>query len=267
LREGLFEKDAVIVTGSGSGIGKGIAKRFVELGASVLLVDIHEPNLSETKRELEHALSPHQKIETVAGNLCDAAVREAVVDKAVLSFGKIDVLVNSAGIYPSTPFLEITEKEWDQVLDLNLKATFFLNQAVAKTMMEKKVKGRIVNISSTASEVARPGVAHYCASKAGLKMVTQVLALELAAFNIRVNALGPGLVETETLMKTLSSEKAIKEHEEKLSYSPMQRAALVDEIADGVLFFASPQSSYVTGQTLLVDGGYSAGRVFKSLTE
>lgn len=96
-------------------------------------------------------------------------------------------------------------------------------------------------------------------------MMTQVLALELAPFGIRINALGPGLVETETLMKTLTTDKAIKEHEEKVSFSPMQRAALVEEIADGVMFFASSQSTYVTGQTLLVDGGYSAGRVFKSL--
>jgi NAD(P)-dependent dehydrogenase (short-subunit alcohol dehydrogenase family) len=142
---------------------------------------------------------------------------------------------------------------------------FFLNQAIARTMIEKKISGSLINITSTASEVARPGVVHYCSSKAGVKMMTQVLALELAPYNIRVNAVGPGLVETETLMNTLTTEKAVKEHEEKLSYSPLQRAAGVEEIADGVLYFASSKSSYVTGQTLLIDGGYSAGRIFKSL--
>ncbi|SLL33501.1 dehydrogenase [Mycobacteroides abscessus subsp. abscessus] len=265
MKEKQFTKEAVIITGSGSGIGQGIAKRFVELGASVLLVDIQEDNLLHTKKQLEQIADDDQKIEIVVGDLCEAAIRESVVHRAQKELGKIDILVNSAGIYPSTPFLEITEQEWDLVLDLNLKAAFFLNQLVAKSMIENKIKGRIVNITSTASEVARPGVAHYCASKAGVKMMTQVLALELAPFGVRINALGPGLVETETLMKTLTTDKAIKEHAEKVSFSPMQRAALVEEIADGVMFFASSQSTYVTGQTLLVDGGYSAGRVFKSL--
>lgn len=265
MKEKQFTKEAVIITGSGSGIGQGIAKRFVEEGASVVLVDIQEETLLQTKKRLEQIAEDNQKIEIVVGDLCEAVIRESVVHAAQKALGKIDILVNSAGIYPSTPFLEITEQEWDLVLNLNLKAAFFLNQLVAKSMIENKLEGRIVNITSTASEVARPGVAHYCASKAGAKMMTQVLALELAPFGIRINALGPGLVETETLMKTLTTDKAIKEHEEKVSFSPMQRAALVEEIADGVMFFASSQSTYVTGQTLLVDGGYSAGRVFKSL--
>jgi NAD(P)-dependent dehydrogenase (short-subunit alcohol dehydrogenase family) len=265
MKDQQFKNETVVITGSSSGIGKGVAKRFVQEGANVFLVDINEEKLAETKKELDEMVTPNQEVAILSGDLRQSSTREKVVERAIKAFGKIDVLVNSAGIYPSTPLLDVTETEWDSVLDLNLKAVFFLNQTVVKTMIEKKVKGRIVNISSTASEVARPGVAHYCSSKAGLKMLTQVMALELAPHNIRVNALGPGLVETETLLNTLTTETATKEHEEKLSYSPMRRAALVDEIADGVFYFASAQSSYVTGQTLLVDGGYSAGRVFRSL--
>lgn len=260
-----FNDKAVLITGSGAGIGKGIARKFIEEGADVFLVDINEEKLVETKEELQNIAGMNQEIFLLSGDLCCSPFRKKVVDQAVLSLGKIDVLVNSAGIYPSKPALEITEKDWDAVLDLNLKAVFFLNQAVAQTMIEKKISGSLINITSTASEVARPGVVHYCSSKAGAKMMTQVLALELAPYNIRVNALGPGLVETETLMKTLTTEKAVKEHEEKLSYSPLQRAAGVEEIASGVLYFASSKASYVTGQTLLIDGGYSAGRIFKSL--
>jgi NAD(P)-dependent dehydrogenase (short-subunit alcohol dehydrogenase family) len=261
---GSFNNKAVLITGSGAGIGKGIAKKFIEEGADVFLVDINEDKLIEAKKELHSIAEGNQKIVILSGDLCCSSFRKELVELALESLGKIDVLVNSAGIYPSKPALEITEEDWDAVLDLNMKAVFFLNQAVARTMIEKKISGSLINITSTASEVARPGVVHYCSSKAGVKMMTQVLALELAPYNIRVNAVGPGLVETETLMNTLTSVKAVKEHEEKLSYSPLQRTAGVEEIADGVLYFASSKSSYVTGQTLLIDGGYSAGRIFKS---
>jgi NAD(P)-dependent dehydrogenase (short-subunit alcohol dehydrogenase family) len=265
MRACSFTNKAVLITGSGAGIGKGIAKKFVQEGADVFLVDINEEKLTRTKEELNSIAGPNQKIIIFSGDLCSSSFRKEAVEQAIGSLGKIDVLINSAGIYPSKPALDITEKDWDLVLDLNMKAVFFLTQAVAQTMIEKKIHGSLINITSTASEVARPGVVHYCSSKAGVKMMTQVLALELAPYNIRVNAVGPGLVETETLMNTLTTDKAVKEHDEKLSYSPLQRAADVEEIADGVLYFAGLKASYVTGQTLLIDGGYSAGRIFKSL--
>jgi NAD(P)-dependent dehydrogenase (short-subunit alcohol dehydrogenase family) len=265
MRNSSFTNKSVLITGSGAGIGKGIARKFVQEGADVFLVDIKENSLAETRKELQTLAYTNQKIIILSGDLCSSAFRKEAVEQAIESLGKIDVLVNSAGIYPSKPALEITEKDWDSVLDLNMKAVFFLNQAVAQTMIEKKINGSLINITSTASEVARPGVVHYCSSKAGVKMMTQVLALELAPHNIRVNAVGPGLVETETLMNTLITDKALQEHEEKISYSPLQRAAGVEEIADGVLYFAGLKASYVTGQTLLIDGGYSAGRIFKSL--
>jgi len=255
-----LQRQSAIITGAASGIGKGIAKAFLEAGASVFLVDVAQEKLAETAKELEHLGQVH----ILSADLRKRGIAAKIMNGALEAYDQVNVLVNCAGIYPSTPALEITEEEWEQVFDLNVKGGFFLAQAAAGSMVRKGIAGRIINITSTASEVARPGVVHYCASKAAAKMLTQVLALEWAPYGIRVNALGPGLVETETVLKTLMSEESQKEHREKLSYCPLQRAALVEEIANGVLFFATEQSSYVTGQTLLVDGGYSAGRVFQS---
>jgi NAD(P)-dependent dehydrogenase (short-subunit alcohol dehydrogenase family) len=260
----LLNGDVAIVTGSADGIGKGIAKKLLETGASVLLVDINGQKLQETYKTFVQEFG-EGKVRTFQADLRESNVKKKIVALCTDGFSKIDILINCAGIYPSTPTLNISDDEWDLVFDLNVKGAFFLTQAVIQQMLKQGAGGRIVNVTSTASEVARPGVAHYCASKAALKMQTQVLALEFAPYGIRVNALGPGLVETETLLQTLTTEKAIKEHKEKLSYSPMRRAALVEEIADGVLYLVSIQSSYVTGQTILVDGGYSAGRVYKSM--
>jgi NAD(P)-dependent dehydrogenase (short-subunit alcohol dehydrogenase family) len=258
-----LEGKSAIITGAASGIGKGIAKGFVQSGASVLLIDISADKLADTQKELA-AENIEVKVDMMTADLREFSNFQLIVDHAVSEMGSVDILVNCAGIYPSTPALQITEKEWDQLIDLNLKGYFFLCQTVAKQMIKQGDGGSIVNITSSASEVARPGVAHYCASKSGVKMLTQVLALEWAEHGIRINALGPGLVQTETLLETLVTDEAKEEHKEKISYCPMNRTALLEEIAEGVIFFASEQSSYITGQTLLVDGGYSAGRFFQT---
>ncbi|WP_209123479.1 SDR family NAD(P)-dependent oxidoreductase [Alkalihalobacillus sp. BA299] len=261
--DGRLKGEVAIVTGSASGIGKGIAERFLQSGASVLLVDSNKDRLSETSEVFKQKYG-QDKVTLYTADLSSIKEIPTIIEKVVYQFGQLNVLVNCAGIYPSIPAIQITEGDWDRVLDLNLKATFFFCQEAAKQMIEQNTGGRIVNITSTASEVARPGVAHYCSSKAAVKILTQVLSLEWASYGIRVNALGPGLVETETLLETLTTEEAKAEHKEKLSYSPMNRTALLEEIAEGVMYFATNQSSFVTGQTLLVDGGYSAGRVFQS---
>ncbi|MBA4494323.1 SDR family NAD(P)-dependent oxidoreductase [Paenactinomyces guangxiensis] len=258
-----LQKDVAIVTGGASGIGRGIAEALLQAGSSVLIADVNEARASDTVKELQAKYGKEKTAYHVA-DLRQHSAAEQVVEAALQSFGSIDILVNCAGLYPSTNALQIDESEWDVVFDVNVKAVFFLSQAAAKVMIRQGKGGRIINVTSTASEVARPGVAHYCSSKAAAKMLTQVLALEWAKHGIRVNALGPGLVETETLLSTLVTEDAVREHQEKLSYCPMNRAALIEEIAEGVLFFATDQSRYVTGQTLLIDGGYSAGRVFQS---
>ncbi|WP_047151755.1 SDR family NAD(P)-dependent oxidoreductase [Aneurinibacillus tyrosinisolvens] len=259
----LLAGERALITGAATGIGKGIAKALLQEGASVMLVDVNEDHLTKTAEEL----SGGGKVRYMVADLRKPQAEVDIVETVVEQMEGLDILVNCAGIYPSTPALEIELQEWNKVYDLNVRAPFFLAQASARVMVDRGIPGRIINITSTASEVARPGVAHYCSSKAALKMMTQVLALEWAPYGIRVNALGPGLVETETLLSTLVTEEAKEEHIEKVSYCPMKRAAAIDEIAQGVLFFASRQSSYVTGQTLLVDGGYSAGRVFRSVSK
>ncbi|MCP8615706.1 SDR family NAD(P)-dependent oxidoreductase [Salirhabdus salicampi] len=258
-----FNNKVAIVTGSASGIGKGIAEMFVKEGAKVVLVDINEEKLNQAVEEFA-ILYNSDHVTYLTCNLQQSEVIQTIYDHTLSTFGTIDILVNCAGIYPSTDALNITEDEWDRLMDLNLKSSFFLSQQVATYMVDQEIEGNIINITSSASITTRPGVAHYSASKAALKMLTQTLAIEWAQYGIRVNALAPGLVETETLQNTLVTEEAIKEHEEKISYSPMGRTCSVEEIANGVRYLASEDASFVTGQTLFVDGGYTAGRVFQT---
>lgn len=253
-----------MITGAASGIGKGIAEKFAAEGSDLILIDLQACKLEEVKTDLMSTY-PGLNILSLAGDITSDSFVQEILEESSKSFSGIHVLVNSAGIFPSTPFHQITRDEWNKVFNVNVSSVFFLTQQVSKWMIESGSEdANIVNITSAASEVARPGVSHYCSSKAAVKMLTQVLALELAPHQIRVNAVGPGLVETETLLKTLTTEKAKTEHLEKVSYSPLNRTAKVEEIAESVYFIASPQASFVTGQNLLVDGGYSAGRVFKS---
>jgi NAD(P)-dependent dehydrogenase (short-subunit alcohol dehydrogenase family) len=258
-----FDNKTVVVTGAAAGVGKGIVKGFLESGAKVLLVDYNEQLLNSTYSGL--AVSYKDNIAMFAADLRQAAsVSANIVAYAEEKLGPIRILVNNAGIYPSKFALEITENDWDALYDLNVKGYFFMAQAVAKRMVDQGMKGSIINISSTASILARPGVAHYCSSKAAIKMMTQVLALEWAQYRIRVNAVAPGLIETEALLTSLDSDVAQKEHAEKISMCPLNRVGLPSEIADSVLFLASDNAAYITGQNLFADGGYTAGRVFKS---
>lgn len=259
-----LEGKVVLITGGASGIGKGIAERFIKEGAIPLLIDINESELKKTANAMYDAGVPSNQLGILSGDIREINFHEEIISYTVERFGAIDVLINCAGIFPSKPALAITESEWDSVFDINVKSLFFLTQKIVNHMVDHKTEGNVINITSLASEVARPGIAHYGASKAAVKMLTQVLAIEFAPLGIRVNALAPGVVETETLLDTLHSEEANKEHQEKISNYPMGRAVKVSEVADGVLFLAGNQSTSITGQNILVDGGYSAGRVFRS---
>jgi len=181
----------------------------------------------------------------------------------VEAFGGLDVLVNCAGIFPTSSALELPVEEWDRVLGLNLRAPFLLSQAAANWLVSEGRPGNVVNIASTAGSVARPGVAHYAASKAGLVMLTKVLAIEWAEHGIRVNAVAPGLVKTPGVERALGTEESRREHGAKISKIPMSRTGEPREISSAVVFLASDSSSFVTGQTLFVDGGYSAGHTFR----
>ncbi len=253
-----WEDRTAVVTGAASGIGRESSLALSRAGARVVLVDRDEARVGETR-----SLAGPGKVLGVSADLLEAGVENAIVDEAVEKFGGVDILVNCAGVFPTQPALELSAQEWDGVLNLNLRAPFLLSQAVARQMVGAGRPGSVINIASTAGAVARPGVAHYCASKAALIMLTKVLAIEWAEHDIRVNAVAPGLVETPGVRGALITDEDREEHHKKLAKIPMSRPGEPREIADAVLFLASDASSYVTGHTLFVDGGYSAGHTFR----
>lgn len=258
-------KDQVaIVTGGYSGIGKAIVSELLKANMKVVVVDnkIKQDELA-INRDQENPNLAYMNI-----NLFETRLLEDIIAFADGKFGRIDILVNCAGVYPSNPIVKITENEWDQVIDLNLKAPFFLSQAFANYLIDKNKGGSIINMASTAATMPRPGISHYATSKAGLVMLTRVQALEWASANIRVNAICPGVVKTDTLMSSLKTEKLQEEHGEKISKIPFGREALPEEIAKTVIYLANSEySGYITGQSIYVDGGYTSGQVFASFNQ
>lgn len=253
----LAEK-ATIVTGAASGIGRELVVAMAEVGAAVLAVDRDGSGLDETCSLVSGA-----KVTPLVLDVLEGGAEEKIVRVAVETFGRIDLLVNCAGIFPSSPALDLAIEEWDLVLSLNLRVPFLLSQAVARHMVAAGKGGSIVNVASAAGTVARPGVAHYCTSKAGLIMLTKALAIEWAEHDIRVNAIAPGLVETPGVENLLATEEGRQEHQQKLAKIPMARAGRPREIAETVIFLASDTASFITGHALFVDGGYSAGHTFR----
>lgn len=253
----------IIVTGAAAGIGRAIATAFLASGGAVLLVDFNSALLAAAVAELQAAYPGR-----VAGMVADlrqaCQVGKEIVATAVEKLGGLDVLVNNAGIYPSKYALDIEEDDWDSVLDLNVKGYFFMAQAAARYWVAEGRKGVIVNISSGAAQNARPGAVPYTTSKAAVVMLTHGLALEWIRKGIRVNAVGPGLIETDALLASLNSEEAKAEHREKITMIPINRVGLASEIAEAVLFMASDKAEFIVGQNLFVDGGYTCGRVYKT---
>jgi NAD(P)-dependent dehydrogenase (short-subunit alcohol dehydrogenase family) len=192
---------------------------------------------------------------------CDVARKEAVekmVKAAVDKWGRVDILVNNAGICQFKPFLELTEEEWDRTLDINLKGYFLCSQAVAKEMAKRK-SGVIINIASIAMGqvgIGFPNIVHYCASKGGIVAMTEALALELAPYNIRVNAISPGAIETPMIDPMKQDPKMM---EAILAKIPLHRVGKPEEVSNLVLFLASDASSYMTGSDVVIDGGWLAG--------
>ena len=248
-----------VVTGAASGIGREISRVLSTAGARIVAVDRDGPGLEETSSSMED-----EGALPLTVDLLKDGAEDVIVEKAVGAFGGLDVLVNCAGVFPTSPALTLAKEDWDRVLGLNLTSPFLCSQAAAHWMVGEGRPGKIVNIASTAGTVARPGIAHYAASKAALIMLTKVLAIEWAEYDIRVNAVGPGLVETPGVTQgLLDTEGGRQEHLRKLDKIPMARPGEPREIAEAVLFLASDNSSFVTGHTLFVDGGYSAGHTFR----
>ena len=242
----------VLVTGAASGIGLAIARKLIADGSTVVMADRTLAGLERARDELA---APPQAVQLIAADLADGTVIAGIAESA----GPVTGLVNCAGIYPVTPLADLPASEWDRVLDLNLRVPFLLSQAVASRMIAEGRQGAIVNISSTASILARPGIAHYGASKAGLNQLTRVLAVELAPHGIRVNAILPGVIATDNVTASLTTPEARAEMAAKQARIPMGRLGRPEEIAEFAAFLLSNAASYATGGLYVVDGGFSLG--------
>ncbi|ACC98214.1 3-Oxoacyl-(acyl-carrier protein) reductase [Elusimicrobium minutum Pei191] len=237
----------VIITGGSRGIGFGAAKAFAEKGANLAICATNEAGLAKAKTELEHL---GVKIYTETVNVSDVEACQKFVDNAVKTLGGVDVLVNNAGITKDNLAVRLNESDWDAVLDINLKGSFFMSKAVLKYMMKARA-GSIINLTSIVGQAGNAGQVNYAASKAGLIGITKTLAKEFASRNIRVNAVAPGFVQTEMTDATFNEE--VKQA--MLEQVPLKRFASVGDIAKAILFLASEDASYITGQILAVNGG------------
>jgi NAD(P)-dependent dehydrogenase (short-subunit alcohol dehydrogenase family) len=243
-----LQDKAAIVTGSRRGIGKAIALALAKEGAGVVVSDLSQEDCQAVVNQIEASGGRAVAVK------CDVSIKAEVqqmVAKTIEAYGKVDILVNNAMYTSFKPFVRISEEEWDRVIDVNLKGAFLCSQAAAKNMI-KNGSGRIINIASVSSGGSggcSPLLAHYTASKGGMKALSQAMAVELAAFGINVNAILPGAVDSGVVPDTVK-ERSIKA-------TPKGRLGRPEEIADLAVFLASPESDYITGSFLVIDGGVS----------
>lgn len=240
-----------IVTGAARGIGRAIAERFVREGAKVAIVDVREAEGLDTVRDLRSAGAAALFVRT---DVSDGAQVQAMVDLVLAKWGRIDILVNDAGVCPFADFLDLPEALWDQVLDVNLKGYFLVSQAVARTMVERGIKGRIIAVSSISAEFGGSLQAHYCASKAGINLLVKSMAISLGPHGITCNAVLPGTIETDLNRHTLVETDVRAYWSQR---APLGRIGQPEDIAGPVLFFATDDSAWCTGALLVVDGGVS----------
>jgi NAD(P)-dependent dehydrogenase (short-subunit alcohol dehydrogenase family) len=243
-----FNGKRAVVCGGSRGIGRSIALGFAEAGAAVSICARGAETLEQTRAEIEK--SGH----TAHAGACDLGDREAIrryIADAAKALGGIDILVNNAGVFPRVAFLELTEADWDTVMDVNLKGTFFCAQAAARAMAASGRPGGIINLASQSVTGVSPHSTHYSASKGGVVSLTRAMALELAPLGIRVNAIAPGLTDTAQPRYGHSEEEL---REMALSI-PMKRIGQPEDIAAVAVFLASEKSAFMTGQTVHANGG------------
>lgn len=243
-----LEGKVVIITGAAQGIGAACAQRFATEGAHVVLADVNDA--------AGQALASAIKGTYVHCDVAQKTQIDTLVEKTLDLYGRVDVLVNNAGIFKAAPFLDVSEADFDAVIAVNLKGSFLMAQAAARAMVEKKTQGSIINMSSVNGVLAIPSIASYNMSKGGINQLSRVAALALADHGIRVNAVAPGTIATELAQKAVLADDAAKA--KIMSRTPMRRLGEPSEIADVVAWLASDAASYITGEIVTVDGGRMA---------
>lgn len=289
--EAMFSDKVAIVTGAGQGIGRGVALRLGREGARVVVAEYNHETAQQVAGELQ---AIGQKALAYPVDISDVAAVHKMVDDVVAAWGRIDILVNNAGVVQTKPLLDLTEADWDRVVDINMRGTFFCLQAVAQQMIRQlpdslrggagladvlagqlskeatevvttdlqPCYGKIINFSSIAGRRGRPLSTHYAATKAAIISVTQSAALALAPYRINVNAVCPGIVPTpmwDSIDKDRANLFGARPGEAMSAFInqvPLKRAATPEDLAGAVTFLCSPDADYITGQALNVDGGY-----------
>jgi len=240
-----LKNKTALITGGRNGIGKAIAQKLASMGADIIVNSrkLADNQLTDSLQQLYGV-----KSRSFTCDISDIIQVSAMVKDIIVEFGKIDILVNNAGIYPPAPFWETTEEQFDKIIGVNLKGTFFITQEVVKRSMIPSASGKIICISSIDGWMPSKGVSAYAASKAGINSLVKSFALELAEYNITSNAVAPGWVATDSVLKAARWKDVIKN-------IPCRRLATFDEIANIVAFLASEKSSYINGEIINVNGG------------
>jgi gluconate 5-dehydrogenase len=250
-----FKGKSVLITGAASGIGLETAKAFLSCGADVYMSDFNEEVLSEKARELFMEYPDSVVVAIAADNTKEEDIQK-IVAAVKENTGKVDILVNNAGMSHSAYSIKESREDWGKVIDLNLTSQFFIAQRIANEFMIPQKSGRIVNTCSLGGILGIPSAAAYSASKGGVMQITKSLSCEWARFGITVNAVCPGFVETPLIKDEMANEKWMAYMTMR---TPMRRLAKPEDVAGAILFFGSDMASYITGTSLVIDGGFSAG--------
>ena len=253
MKDFTLKGKVALVTGGSRGLGRAMALGLAEAGANVAVASQTGVGLEAVVQAIE---SLGQRGMAITGNVALQSEAKRIVQEVVEKFSRLDILVNAAGVNRRIPSLEVKEEQWDWILGVNLKGTFFMCQAAGEIMLRQR-SGSIINVASLLSEVGIPTLAPYAASKAGVVGLTRVLAAEWGPYGVRVNAIGPGYFRTRMTERLFSDARWV---ERLLQQVPLGRAGDPDDLVGAVVFLASEASAYITGQIIYVDGGYLCAR-------